>query len=68
MNNQQLSIFIETLLKIPYWGGGSMVVLKLYGHDNTRLNKNNNKTIQNGWMEENVIYECEIMLKNFDAN
>jgi hypothetical protein len=66
MNNQQSTIFIETLLKIPYWG--STVVIKLYGHDNTRLNKNKKVTIKNGWMEENVIYECEIMLKNFDSN
>jgi hypothetical protein len=40
-----------------------MVVLKLYGHDNTRLNKNKKVTIRNGCVEENVIYECEIMLK-----
>jgi len=59
MNNQQSPIFNETLLKIPYLGG-SMVVLKLYGHDNKRLNKNKKVTIWNGWMEENVIYECEI--------
>ena len=65
MNNEQSTIFIETLLKIPYWG--SMVVLKLYGHDNTHLNKNKKVTIQNGWMEENVIYGCEIMLKIFDS-
>ena len=45
-----------------------MVFLKLYGHDNTRLNKNKTVTIRNGWMEENVIYECEIMLTNFDSN
>ena len=66
MNNQQSTIFIETLFIIP--GGGSMVFLKLYGHDNTRLNKNKKVTIKNGWMEENVIYECEIMLKIFDSN
>jgi hypothetical protein len=66
MNIQQSTIFIETLLKIPYWG--SMVVIKLYGHDNTRLNKNKKGTIKNGWMEENVIYECAIMLKIFDSN
>jgi hypothetical protein len=64
MSIQQSTIFIETLLKIPYWG--STVVIKLYGHDNTRLNKNKKVTIKNGWMEENVIYECEIMLKNVD--
>ena len=57
MNNKQSTIFNETLLKIPCWD--SMVVLKLYGHDYTHLNKTKKVTIQNGWMEENVIYECE---------
>jgi hypothetical protein len=45
-----------------------MAVLKLYGHDNAHLNKNKKVTIQNGWIGENVIYECEIMQKNFDSN
>ncbi len=40
-----------------------MVVLKLHEHDNTHLNKNKKVTIRNGWVEENVIYECEILLK-----
>ncbi len=46
-------------------GGAFMIVLKLYG---TSLNTNNNETIQHGWMEENVIYEGETMLKIFDSN
>jgi hypothetical protein len=40
-----------------------MTVLKLYGHDNARSNKNKKVTIQNGWIEENVICKCQIMQK-----
>lgn len=40
-----------------------MAVLKLYGHDNARSNKNKKVTIQNGWIEENVICKCQIMQK-----
>jgi hypothetical protein len=35
-------------------------ILKLHGHDNTHLNNNKKGTILTGWIEENVIYECEI--------